>query len=254
MSSVPASRLIVNADDLGRTRGINSGIFESHTQGILTSATLMVIYPAAQEAAAELPNLPELGVGLHVQLSGGRPLLPAERIPTLVDETGRFPAKPEGHGALRYEEVLAEVEAQLARFRDLTGRRPTHLDSHHHSHRLSVICQVLVEIARREGLPVRRASLQVASRLAEADIATSDRFVERFFAESARLDVLLGLVEDLGPGVTELMCHPAHVDEELRRDSSYSEDRERELAVLTSPEVQALVTRRGIELIHFGDL
>ncbi|HUO86079.1 MAG TPA: ChbG/HpnK family deacetylase, partial [Thermoanaerobaculia bacterium] len=88
-------RLIVNADDLGRTAGINEGIFTAHRDGIVSSATLMVAYPAAVEAATALADHPRLGVGLHVQLTGGRPTLPAGRVPSLVDAEGRLPRNPE---------------------------------------------------------------------------------------------------------------------------------------------------------------
>jgi predicted glycoside hydrolase/deacetylase ChbG (UPF0249 family) len=246
--------LIVNADDLGRTSGINAGVFEAHRRGIVTSATLMVGFAAAEAAAAELAAHPDLGVGLHVALTGGTPLLPAERVPSLVDTLGRLPAKPDGLGGADPVEVLAEVRAQLARFRELTGRLPTHLDSHHHSHRLPVVCDALVTVARELGLPVRNAGPVVRARLAEAAVPTNDIFVEEFFAEGARLEILLEILAGLAPGVTELMCHPGRSDAELAADSSYVEDRERELEVLTHPEVRRAVRHRGAGLVHFGVL
>ena len=173
--------LIVNADDLGRTEGINAGIFEAHRRGLVTSATLMVGYASSSSAAKALADHPALGVGLHVALTGGRPLLHPSRVPSLVDAEGRLPSKPEGLLAPDPDEVRAEVEAQLARFRELTGRLPTHLDSHHHSHRLPVVCEVLVEIALREDLPVRNTSSQVDARLRQAGIRTTEYFDESFF-------------------------------------------------------------------------
>ena len=88
--------LIVNADDLGRTPGINAGVFEAHARGILTSATLMVGFPASRQAARQLDSHPGLGVGLHVTLTGDRPLSPAAAVPSLVDEQGRLPRWPDG--------------------------------------------------------------------------------------------------------------------------------------------------------------
>jgi len=245
--------LIVNADDLGRTPGVNAGIFEAHRQGIVTSATLMVGYPAAVAAAAEWSEHPGLGIGLHVTLTGGgAPLLPVGSVKSLVDEDGRLPRAPQGLARARPEEVLAEVRAQLQRFRELTGRSPTHLDSHHHAHRLPVVLEAVMEVAREAGLPVRNASQGVGERLREARIATTDVFVEKFFGADARPHILREILDAVGPGVTELMCHPARVDDELRGGSSYVEERERELSILTDAEMRRIVEAAGLRLVHFG--
>jgi predicted glycoside hydrolase/deacetylase ChbG (UPF0249 family) len=213
----------------------------------------MVGSPAAASAAAESSAHPRLGIGLHVTLTGGgEPTLPLERVPSLVDGAGRLPARPEGLARADPAEVLAEVRAQLERFRALTGRLPTHLDSHHHAHRLPPVLAALVEVAREHRLPVRRASGAVAERLGSAGVSTTDAFVERFFGAEARLEVLLEILGALAPGVTELMCHPARVDEALRRGSSYVEERERELAALTDPAARRAVAVAGIRLAHFG--
>jgi chitin disaccharide deacetylase len=246
--------LIVNADDLGRTAGINEGIFAAHRDGIVTSATLMVAYPAAEPAAAALSEHPELGVGLHVQLTGGRPTLPAERVPSLVDEEGRLPRNPERIAGFAAADVLAEVEGQLERFLALVGRPPTHLDSHHHSHRLPVVLEALIEVARRHRLPVRNSSPAIARRLREAGVATTDRFVERFFGEDTGLDTLVSVLAEIEPGSTELMCHPARVDDELRADSTYLDDRERELATLTDPAAREAVVRYHLRPATFAAL
>jgi predicted glycoside hydrolase/deacetylase ChbG (UPF0249 family) len=247
-------RLIVNADDLGRTPGINEGVFAAHRDGILTSATLMLAYPAAEAAAAGLGEHPGLGIGLHVQLTGGRPTLPPGRVPSLVDADGRLPRGPEGLGPARADDILAEVRHQLDRFRELTGRLPTHLDSHHHAHRRPSVLEALVTVAREHRLPVRNASPEVGRRLREAGVATTDAFVERFFGAAATLETLVAVLAAVGEGVTELMCHPARVDAELRADSTYVDEREDELAALTDPAARAAVANQGLELRHFGEL
>jgi chitin disaccharide deacetylase len=254
--SAPAAErlLIVNADDLGRTAGINEGIFAAHRDGVVSSATLMVAYPAAEEAAAALADHPGLGVGLHVQLTGGRPTLPARRVPSLVDEDGRLPRNPDRVAGFAPAEVLAEVENQLARFHDLAGRPPTHLDSHHHSHRLPVVLEALVEVARRHRLPVRTGPPPVDRRLREAGIATTDAFLESFFAEATGLDTLRSIVAGLGPGSSELMCHPARVDAELVADSTYTDARERELATLTDPAARQALADHRVRLVTFAEI
>ncbi len=247
--------LIVNADDLGRTPGINAGIFEAHERGLVTSATLMVGFTAAREAARELADYPELGVGLHVALTGGRPILPAAEVPSLVDASGRQPRFPDGLNGADPAEILAEVRAQLDRFRELTGRLPTHLDSHHHCHRRPAVCDALITVAGEAGdLPVRNAGPEVRPRLAAAGVTAPDAFVESFFGAGATWPTLARILKDLRPGVTELMCHPAHVDQELRRGSTYAEERQAELEVLTRPEARHILEAEGIRRIHFGAL
>lgn len=247
-------RLIVNADDLGRTRGINQGILDAHRRGIVTSATLMVNYAAAPEAAAMARENPSLGLGLHVALTGGPSTLPPARLPTLVDRQGKLPSKPDGLGAADPAEILAEARAQLARFRELTGRQPTHVDSHHHSHRLPTVLDALIALGRENDLPVRGASPGMTERLRAQGLRTTDLFVEDFYDEGATLESLLGIIRGLPGGTTELMCHPAVVDQELRAGSGYAEPRTRELQALTAPEARRVVEEGGIQLIHFGQL
>jgi hypothetical protein len=247
-----ARRLIVNADDLGRTSGVNRGIVAAHRLGIVTSATLMVTHAAAAEAARLARENSALGLGLHAALTGGAPALPPERVPTLVDAQGRLPPKPEGLAGADPRELRAELRAQLERFERLVGRAPTHFDSHHHAHRLPAVLDALVELARETGLPVRGASPGVRDRLRAAGVATPDRFVESFYRDGATLDGLLAIVRGLEPGVTELMCHPAYADDELRAGSSYADERERELRALTSDEVRAALSAADVELVSFA--
>ena len=249
-----ARRLIVNADDLGRTSGINRGIVEAHRRGIVTSATLMVNHAAAPEAGALARQNPRLGLGLHVALTGGSPTLAPAQITTLVDAQGRLPAKPEGLGAADPAEIRAEARAQLARFVDIVGRLPTHFDSHHHSHRLPAVFDALVALAAETGRPVRAAAAGMGERLRRRGVATTDHFVEAFHGEDATLDRLKAILETLPPGTTELMCHPAFVDEELRAASGYAEPRARELQVLTDERARRALEEGGIRLIHFGEL
>ena len=247
-------RLIVNADDLGYTPGVTAGIFEAHRRGLVSSTTFMVGCPAAADAARELDRYPDLGVGLHVTLTGGGPpVSPPEVVPSLLDADGRLPRYPQVFpGAAEPAEVLTEVRTQLDRFRQLTGRMPTHLDSHHHSHRVPVVLDALVTVALETGLPVRSSGPEVGARLRRAGVPTTDVFVESFFGDEATLDHLIAILDDLGSGVTEVMCHPAHVDEALRRSSSYVDDRVRELEVLTSAAALDAVRELDLTLDHFG--
>ena len=103
-------------------------------------------------------------------------------------------------------------------------------------------------------MPIRNASPEVAERLRGAGVPTTDRFVDRFYGEGATLDALLEILGGVGPGTTEVMCHPARVDDELRSASTYADERERELAALTDPEALQALERSGVRLAHFGAL
>jgi predicted glycoside hydrolase/deacetylase ChbG (UPF0249 family) len=255
LSAAAARRLIVNADDLGRTPGVNAGIFEAHREGLATSATLMVNRPAAREVPALSERHPLLGIGLHVALTGGGPpAAPPERIPTLVDARGHLPATPEGLAGARPDHVLVEARAQLGRFREIMGRPPTHFDTHHHTHRLPAVLEALLTLAWETGCPVRCASDETRRVLRRENIPTTDLFVDGFHGEGATASNLRRILAALPAGTTELMCHPARVDAELSAGSSYAEARERELAVLTDRGVRQQVQALGIELIHFGGL
>ena len=251
----PTKRLIVNADDFGRTPGINRGVVEAHERGVVTSATMMVNYAPAAEAAELARKNPSLGIGLHVALTGGPPALPPAQIPSLVDFQGRLPPKPDGLGDAKPEEVLAEARAQLRRFRELMGRDPTHMDSHHHSHReSSAVLDALCTLAWETGIPVRNASPTVGDRLRREGIRTTDHFVEEFYDKGATLEAVVRILGELKPGTTELMCHPAVVDAELRDTSGYAEPRTRELEVLTNHEVRQVLQAAGIQLMNFASL
>jgi predicted glycoside hydrolase/deacetylase ChbG (UPF0249 family) len=247
-------RLIVNADDLGRTHGINTGVFEAHRLGIVTSATAMVNYESIREAASMSRENPKLGIGLHVALTGGRTALPSSRVPSLVGKDGAQPAKPEGLSGARSAEIAAEVEAQFRKFIEVFGRKPTHLDSHHHSHRLPDVFEAVSSLARREGLPVRNAGGSMVEDLKKAGLRTNDAFEEGFFDKGVSLANLLRIIDTLPQGSTELMCHPAHEDAELAASSSYAAVRVVELKTLCAPEVKAALARGGVRLIAFSEL
>ncbi len=247
-------RLIVNADDFGRTHGINRGVVEAHRRGILTSATLMVAHPAAAEAASLAAEAPGLGVGLHLAFTGGPPVLPASQLASLVGQSGELPARVDALSAADPREVLDEARAQLKRFRDLVGRQPTHLDSHHHAHRFPAVLEALVTLAWETGLPVRSATAEMRARFARERIPTTARLVESFYRDGATLEGLLRVLGSLDVETTELMCHPAMADEAPGQDGDREGPGSREVAILTHQEARHAIQAAGIRLIHYGDL
>ena len=275
MAAIPERpRLIVNADDLGISEGVNRGILEAHEAGAVTSASVMVNLPAFDHAVRSARAAPALGTGLHFNLLAGRPLTPAL---SLVDpRTGAFlPFRALAwralSGRIDSDEVFVECAAQLKRLRD-TGLRITHVDSHRHVHVLPGIRPAVQRAAKEAGVaqvrvPVRPAGGAPRSAIAAAKdvlLAASFRVASR--AAPARTTVrfegislmggdgfesgLLALVAALPAGVTELMVHPGYDDAELASVDDYRRPRKTELRALRSPAVLAALG--SVELTDFG--
>ena len=250
-------RLIVNADDFGRTRGVNAGVLEAHLFGIVTTASVMVLEPAAEEGVSEaLRRAPNLSFGLHFVLTGGGlPASSLERVPSLLVD-GRFPKSPfELPPTLAEDEISRELEAQIFLFEKMTGRPPTHLDSHHHSALHPSIQPVFAEAARIRKIPARASSDTARQSLRAVGVRTPDRFFDLFYGDGASAETLHAIFRGLDDGETgELMCHPGHADERLLSGSSYAREREREIALLCDPELRTILMRQRIELISFRQL
>ncbi len=227
--------LVVNGDDFGRSPGITRGIVECYDRGILTSASLMTLWPSSANAAECAHRRPGLGVGLHVDLgewtcSAGSWHCTYLRV-DLEDE----------------QQVAVEVERQLRAFRRLLHRDPTHLDSHQHVHREEPLRSILASLAASLGVPLRQAAVGV-------------RYCGEFFGqtnsgerrpEAVSVDALVGILEGLRPGTTELACHPGYAND-LATD--YRAERELEIRALCDPRVRAAVGQLEIELCSFQRL
>jgi hypothetical protein len=251
-------RLIVNADDFGRTRAVSAGVVRAHREGIVTATTLMVNAPDTDGAAGLARALATLDVGVHLVLTFGRPLTDASRIRSLVDAEGRF-LRPNALLAreIDRDEALLEYRAQFAKAQSLIGRRPSHLDSHHWVHDQPSLEWAIGELARETGAAARIHDDAQRDRLRARGVRTPDRFV-REFQHPGHIGVaeLLAILERLAPseGVAELMCHPGENDPQLRRESAYARERETELATLTDPRVRAAIERLDISLATFAAL
>ena len=243
-------RLVVTADDLGLTSGVVTGIGDAFRKGIVTSTSLMINAPAAEEAFALARQEPKLSVGLHFVLTFGRPVGRVDPLAAVLNERGDFVRlESSSHETLAVGAVAGELEAQLERFVEGVGRAPSHIDGHHHVHALPNILPAVLDASRRLGIPFR-APDAASQRKAEADGApTTGRFIEAFYgANEVSVEKLRILLESLDEGTSELMCHPAHIDDELARVSSYVKERQEELATLTEPAVRRAIDELGIEL------
>ena len=225
--------LIVNADDFGLSEGVNAGIARSHEQGILTSASLMVRWPAAEEAARYAAQHPRLAVGLHADLGEWE------------YREGEWVAVYEVVDTADIDAVGREARAQLGAFRELMGRDPTHVDSHQHFHTYASR-HVFERIAGELGVPLRGVTGGIKSRNFYARTRKGGPLGRDFSAEH-----LMELIAGLPPGVTELGCHPG-----LGRDtgSIYEEERELEVSILCDPRVRETLEREDVKLRSFADI
>lgn len=280
-------RLIVNADDFGLCASVNRGILEAHRDGIVTSATILANAPGFEDAAALARDGPGLGVGVHLNLTRGRPVSRPADVPSLVRGDGRFAHTPGAlaRGRMAMEDVRREWAAQIARVRS-AGIAPTHLDSEKHVHFLPVLLAAAVGLAREHGIRAIRGGAEAGllARLAPTNpqwykavalAALGRRARRRIVAAGLRApDRLLGIIDSgrlnagglgrlldgLPDGVAELICHPGYVSQELRAivaetgGGSLLEAREREVRAFTAPAVRRMVETQRIELIHYGKL
>ncbi|MEZ0397269.1 MAG: carbohydrate deacetylase [Anaerolineales bacterium] len=269
-------RLIVNADDYGRTAAVDEGIRAAHLEGIVTSTSAMMNLPGVEdELRLALKQTPALGLGVHLVLTSGRPLLPPEQVRSLVDADGNFwrpGAFLERLASLDPDQVRAEWRAQVEKFRGATGRNPTHLDSHHHASYFSeMLFSAMLELADECQAPIRNpladsgkqgfpAELMNSVRefvphlMAEHRSRRPDHFVCDFYDQGATKASLLAILDSLHEGTTEIMTHPGLYTDELARLSSYAAQREIEFQILTDAEVAEAVSQKGIELITFAAL
>jgi chitin disaccharide deacetylase len=224
--------VVVNADDFGASSGVNHGIIRAHEHGIVTSASLMVGGAAAAEAAAYARGRPGLGLGLHVEVRHWRVrrLRPAAR----------------SERALRAS-VSADVARQLEEFVRLVGRTPTHLDSHHHRHRIEPLLSVFLEVAGELDVPLRHFTRGV-------------RFCGAFYGHDGKgrpkpqgitPRALIALLEGLETGITELASHPGYPD---GLKAWYRDERVTEVETLCDRNVRDAVSRLDIALVSFPDV
>jgi chitin disaccharide deacetylase len=270
-------RLIINADDYGLSRGVNTGIIEASEAGVVTSASMIVNLPGFNDAVAHAGSRPALSLGLHLNLTTGKPLTAA---PSLTRrKTGLFYSLPvlmtrASLGLIDSSDVARECAAQLDRMIEF-GISPTHLDSHRHVHAHPALWSTVLGVASSRGISNVRVPIEPLSVNARDWKATlkktgllictriSRRHVEgnvaqHFFGLSLQggrsfAARLFALIPKLPDGTTELMTHPGYFDSGLSEHDGYTWQREEELRVLRSKELRELLQRCEIELAGFGN-
>jgi hopanoid biosynthesis associated protein HpnK len=289
----PAKRLIVNADDFGMTEGVNRGILDSHQHGIVTSTTLLATGAAFESAVAAGREHPRLGIGVHLNLSEGRPVsLPAE-IPSLVNSQGQLHLTPGKlcfailTGRVRIAEIETELRAQITKVMN-AGIIPTHVDGHMHVHVLPGVSKAVVNVAQEFHIPAVRCPVEPTTALratkARNESLTKRRLIS--LAVSANALKLRHLVRNAGlvypahfygifatgyldtqaiaqilqavpasADPSELMCHPGYIDAALAdTGGELQHQRETERAALTSSETLRELSTKSIALVTYREL
>lgn len=244
--------LIINADDFGLSKSVNRGILESYHKGIVSSTTLMTNMVGFEDAVEIAKREPGLGVGLHFNLSYGRPLSPAEQVPSLVREDGIYEYHPDDK-SVRWtaEDVRTELEAQWNRFTS-TGLRPTHIDSHHLVHALEPAYTVVAAFCNEQGIPLRFTDPRPASTVPHPP--TTDVLVVDDYFRGGDKERLLEHISSVSEGITEILCHPGYVDDDVRAISPWTDVREVELALFTDEDIAKAIEDAGVVRTNFGQL
>lgn len=268
---ISRKRLVVNADDFGFTPDVNEGIVEAHRRGILTATTLMANGGAFEDAVHGAREVPSLDIGCHLVLVGGHSLLSGKPFPVTVS---RLLLAIAGKHLRPYDELHAQVRRILE-----AGIRPSHLDTHKHTHLAPPVLDAVARLSEEFGIPwVRRpfdfplrTAVPLVVRLTSNSLGllrrrfhrvlerhhcrTTDHFAGFQITGRFRTAELVELIRVLPDGSTELMCHPGKCGAALRQARTrLKESRENELAALTAPEVKAALERAGVELINYHQL
>lgn len=203
--------LIVNADDFGYSYSVNRGIIEGHAKGVITSTSVMVDSIAAGEAA-DLSKYPNLSVGLHFEVKN-------------------------------FDDVAGELERQVAKFKEITGKMPTHIDTHKIHTSDPGFYPALPDYCKKHKIPMRQLS--------------GVNFIRSFMGLRTNGDVSVTLfkkaVDQATEEYNEIMTHVGYSDDYLRGKSSYSERREEELKTICDPEVKKYIEQKGLELINWEE-
>lgn len=278
--------VIINADDFGLCRGVNLAVVEAHEHGVLTSATIMTNMTAASQAVELATNMPQLGLGVHLNLLEGTPLSEDHRLNVILDSKKEFNYSPAKLALLSIfrkdvrKAIEIETEAQI-RWAIDHGINPTHLDSHKHIHTFFSIYPIVAKLARRfsinairwpfepayvsstnwpESPKTGRKRAAIIRKMAKINAWQGKNLIKNdsFFglAHTGKIDVDFWriLAKNIPNGVAEVMTHPGFTEGLDPNRTRLIEQRKMELKALCCPETRSALTQAGIELTHYGKL
>lgn len=272
-----ARRLIVNADDFGLSESVNRGVIQAMQQGIVTSTSLLANAPDTKAGIGRLIDIGCRAVGIHLNLTTGRPLGPPPGRLTEPDGSfsGQFRLWSLGMLGRLPAAVEAELERQIETIRGL-GVAVSHLDGHHHIHILPQVAPIVAALARRHGIPAVRLphatgravfglarlkwrlinhyAARARSVFAGAGLRMPDHFIAWYARGSGTSAELMATLDLVQAGVTELAVHPGLRDDTLAAVDTYVEQRPLELVALCDPAIRRHLDQRGIALTTFANL
>ena len=280
------TKVVINADDLGLCESVNSAVIRAHSQGVLTSATLMVNMDAAEQAVDMAKEAGSLGIGLHLNLLEGRAVSDDPCVRVLLDGEGQFRHSPMSlairsmlSGSVR-RAIAVEAEAQICRFLKF-GLKPVHIDSHKHVHMLPMVYKTVVRLARKYNFSSLRycfepcwfgkgdiSGIEAKDFRRVRQVNASAKFC-RYLDKSLLVnDYLCGVLHTgrcdelfweqlcgvLSGKIVEVMVHPGYTEGLDRQKTRLIEQRVVELEALCSENVKRFLAQANVELVHYGML
>jgi len=284
-----AKRLIINADDFGLSLGVNKGIIESIENGVVSSISVIANFRHMSHVLEITKSFPNISIGIHYNLTTGKPITNPSFIPSLVRANGDFWGKGFSRkllrGRIRFSDIKTELEKQTKVLADLVPHI-SHFDGHQANHLYPLFFSAALKVAHKFGirkvrcpkryiarenhvsllqlrqLNIKRWFKGIARRtmmiyLKAKGFKTADRFVSLVFNNHS-MDSLrkswLSMVRNLPPGSSEICCHPGFADEILLQHSKYTYKRETEIAVLTSRELKQAFEENDVKIISYNEL
>ncbi len=245
-------KLILNADDFGLSPSINKGILECFNEGLISSSTVMMNTPYTEEAIKIIKDNNLKNIGIHLNLTYGKSVLPASEVPSLVDDHGVFHYVCMLGYYTQYLDAKKELKAQIEKFLSY-GLKPTHLDHHHYFNEIPNILKAYLELAQEYNLPVRAMDENARNLAKQMGVKTTDEFSFAFHGNGVDIstfDVLRSLFWDKDLSL-EILTHVGYIDDYTRGQTNYMQ-RELEISVLREAKEKGYFD--NVELIGFGDL
>lgn len=248
-------KLIVNGDDFGVTKGVTLGILDCMEYGIVTETTAMVNGLYFEQGIKEAKNRGIDKIGIHLTLTWGKPILSASEVPTLVDNKGNFHRSISEKIKYNYEEVRNELRAQIIKFKEFF-KEPTHIDGHHHFYAFDEgLLEIILDLSKEFNIPARCPEDKMRRSYNIKGVKTTEGFTAEFYKNNATVSKFKDIISQYKHCETlELMCHPAYIDEDLLKVSSYVDYRKKEYEILVSDTIKNFINQANIQLISFNDI
>ncbi len=247
--------LIINADDFNITDGVSRAIIQAAHSGVVTSTSVLINVPIKKKICDEIKKISHLSIGLHFNITYGRPVSKQNARSTLLMCDGMFMKAPMMQKAkIRACDIVQEFDAQFKAFVRTFRKKPSHIDSHHHIHNNSKIYNVLAQKAIQHKIALRRCSRR-SKKQGNKEIVCTRHMISRFNPKDHwKQRSLINAVRTIKKGTTELIVHPGFSDSTLRKISSFSTARENECRALMAPAFKKALDEEKIILMNYNDL